>query len=52
MPKKETIMHSIHLHDVPEDNANLINRELAYVAGLIIVGMVFAMLILSGVLFQ
>lgn len=34
----------------PEDDANLINRELAYVAAIILLGMVFAFLILSGVM--
>jgi hypothetical protein len=35
----------------PEDDANLINRELVYVAALIILGLVFAFLILSGDMF-
>ena len=35
----------------PEDDANLKNRELVYVAALIMVGVVFAFLILSGVMF-
>jgi len=34
----------------PEDDANLINRELAYVAATIMLGVVFAILILSGVM--
>jgi hypothetical protein len=36
----------------PEDDANLKNRELVYVAALIMLGVVFAFLILSGVLFR
>lgn len=38
---------------VPEDDdANLKNRELVYVAALIMLGVVFAFLILSGVMFR
>jgi len=35
----------------PEDDSNLKNRELVYVAGLIMVGVIFAFLILSGIMF-
>ena len=34
-----------------KDESNLQNRELVYVVGLILVGVIFAMLILSGALF-
>lgn len=38
-------------NNVPEDDANLVNRELVYVAAFIMLGVVFAVLILSGVMF-
>ncbi len=37
--------------NILEDDANLTSRELVYVAGLIMVGIVFAALILSGSMF-
>jgi len=38
--------------NVPEDDANLVNRELVYVAVLIMVGVIFAVLLLSGLIFN
>jgi hypothetical protein len=37
--------------NLPEEDSNLSARELVYVSGLILVGVVFATLILSGAMF-
>jgi len=39
------------LNNALKDDANLRNRELVYVAGLIMLGVIFATVILSGTIF-
>ena len=37
-------------HDISDENTKLLNRELVFVAALMMAGVVFAMLILSGII--
>ena len=44
-------MPTLNNNNALKDDANLRNRELVYVAGLIMLGVIFATVILSGTIF-